>query len=77
MKLTIENRYTKGDIIATIRQWSGLTQVKFAQRIGKTERTVQRYEANELNYNIDTLLEIAKIFNLKITIEQDKNDLCN
>ena len=49
MKLIIrKNRYTKGDIMRIIREWTGLTQKQFAQDIGKSEGSVQKYEADEV-----------------------------
>ena len=53
-----------------IREWTELTQNDFAARIGKSKMTVQAYERNLSNYNIDTLLEIAKEFHLEITIKK-------
>ena len=73
MKLIIrKNRYTKGEIMRIIREWTGLTQKQFAQDIGKSEGSVQKYEADEVNYGIETLLEIVKKHDLVITIEKKK-----
>lgn len=75
MKLIIrKNRYTKGDIMRIIREWTGLTQKQFAQDIGKSEGSVQKYEADEVNYGIETLLEIVKKHDLVITIEKKKKE---
>ena len=75
MKLIIrKNRYTKGEIMRIIREWTGLTQKQFAQDIGKSEGTVQKYEADEVNYGIETLLEIVKKHDLVITIEKKKKE---
>ena len=75
MKLIIrKNRYTKGEIMRIIREWTGLTQKQFAQDIGKSEVSVQKYEADEVNYGIETLLEIVKKHDLVITIEKKKKE---
>ena len=75
MKLIIrKNRYTKGEIIRIIRERTGLTQKQFAQDIGKSEGSVQKYEADEVNYGIETLLEIVKKHDLVITIEKKKKE---
>ena len=75
MKLIIrKNRYTKGEIMRIIREWTGLTQKQFAQDIGKSEGSVQKYEADEVNYGIETLLEIVKKHDLVITIEKKKKE---
>lgn len=69
MKINI-NDYNKGEIIRIIREWTELTQKDFAKKIGKSKRTVEEYESNRVNYNIDTLKKIAKVFDIKITIEK-------
>ena len=75
MKLIIrKNRYTKGEIMRIIRECTGLTQKQFAQDIGKSEGSVQKYEADEVNYGIETLLEIVKKHDLVITIEKKKKE---
>lgn len=75
MKLIIrKNRYTKGEIMRIIREWTGLTQKQFAQDIGKSEGSIQKYEADEVNYGIETLLEIVKKHDLVITIEKKKKE---
>ena len=47
---------------------------QFAQDIGKSEGSVQKYEADEVNYGIETLLEIVKKHDLVITIEKKKKE---
>lgn len=71
MKLNTSD-YGKGDIIKIIRQWTGLTQKEFAQKVGKSKRTIEQYEAGIVNYNIEFIKKISKIFNLEITIEKKK-----
>lgn len=68
----VANKYNKGEIIKIIREWTELTQKDFAESIKKSRRTVQDYESNKTNYNIDTLLDIAKKHNIKITFEKEK-----
>lgn len=73
MKLVIQkNRYTKGEIIKILREWTGKTQKEFAEDIGKSMNSVQKYEADEVNYSIQTLLDIVKKNGLVITIEKKK-----
>lgn len=62
--------YSKGEAIKIIREWTNLTQKEFAKQIGKSKRTVEQYEAGTVNYGIDTLLTIAKKFNINIIIEK-------
>ncbi len=73
MKLIIQkNRYTKGEIIKILREWTGKTQKEFAHDIGKSMNSIQKYEADEVNYSIQTLLDIVKKNGLVITIEKKK-----
>jgi transcriptional regulator with XRE-family HTH domain len=73
MKLVIQkNRYTKGEIIKILREWTGKTQKEFAEDIGKSMNSIQKYEADEVNYSIQTLLDIVKKNGLVITIEKKK-----
>lgn len=69
MKL-IANDYAPEDIFRIIREWTELTQVDFAKSINKSRRSVQGYEAGDYRYSMETLLDIAKKHNLKITIEK-------
>lgn len=71
MKIKATN-YEPKDIIKIIREWTELTQKDFAKSIGKAERTVQGLELGETGYSMKTLLKIAKIHGLEITIEKKK-----
>ena len=73
MKLIIQkNRYTKGEIIKILREWAGKTQEEFAKDIVKSMNTVQKYEADEVNYSMQTLLDIVKKNDFVMTIEKKK-----
>lgn len=63
--------YDRGYFIRIIREWTGLTQREFGKRLGKSERTIQKYEAGTTNYNIKTLEKIAKTFNISIIAEKE------
>lgn len=71
MKFNI-NDYSKGAVIRIIREWTNLTQQEFANRIGKSKRTIEQYEAGKVNYGIDILKKIAKEFNIDIIVEKRK-----
>lgn len=72
-KLKIKaNEYDPKDIIRIIREWTELTQKDFGKTIGKAERTIQGLELGETGYSIKTLLKIAKVHGLVITIEKKK-----
>lgn len=66
----IANDYDPKDIIKIIREWTELTQKDFGKSINRSQRGIQDYEAGRRCYNINTLLDIAKTHNLKITIEK-------
>ncbi len=66
------NDYEPKDIMRIIREWTDLTQEEFGKSIHKGRKTIQHYELGERNYNIVTLLDIAKQHNLIITVEKKK-----
>lgn len=71
MRLVVKNKnYTKGEIIKIMREWTYKTQNEFGQCIRKSESSIQKYEADEVNYSIETLLDIAKEYNITIIFEK-------
>jgi len=73
MKLVVnKNDYTKGEIIKAIREWAGKTQKEFGQEIKRSEISIQKYEADVINYSMQTFLDIAKANNVTITLEKKK-----
>ena len=62
--------YKPSEVIRMIREWTELTQKEFGKSIGKSERTIQDYEAGRIRYNADTLATIAKVHKIKIVIEK-------
>lgn len=62
--------YKPNDVIRMIREWTELTQKQFGKSIGRSERTIQDYEAGRRRYNTETLATIAKTHNIKIIIEK-------
>ena len=61
--------YGRGSFIRFIRESLGMTQKEFAELLKKTERTIQGYEASDINYTIDVLEEIVKNTNVNIIAE--------
>lgn len=61
--------YGRGPFIRFIRESMGMTQKEFAELLKKTERTIQGYEASDINYTIDVLEEIVKNTNVNIIAE--------
>lgn len=64
--------YGRAAFIRIIREWTGLTQKEFGKAIGRSERTIQEYEAGTTNYNVRTLEKIIEIFNISIIAEKKK-----
>lgn len=71
MKVNLKD-YGSGNFIRIIREWTGLTQKEFAERISKSERTIQEYEAGTINYNIKVLRIIEKEFDIEFTAEKKR-----
>ena len=70
MKIVL-NDYNPSEIIRFIRQSTDLTQRQFGKKIGKSEDTVQSYELGRNKMTLNKFLEIAKMFNIKVTMEED------
>ena len=69
LKINIKD-YSRGEIIKFIRQWTGLTQEEFAKIMGKSKRTIEQYEAGNINYKVDFLYKLNKVFNIDIIFEK-------
>lgn len=66
------NDYKPNEIMKIIREWKELTQKEFGKSIGKAQRTIQGIELGTSGYSMKTLLEIARVHHLVITIEKKK-----
>ena len=53
-----------GERLKKIRQENSLTQKQFAERVGVTERGVQRYEAGERKPTFDVIISILDNVNV-------------
>lgn len=69
MKIILDE-YEPKKIIKFVRQSTGLTQEKFGKKIGKSKDTIQSYELGRNKMTLDKFIEITKMFELKITIEE-------
>ena len=52
-----------GERIAQIRKYNRINQSDLADKLGKSLRTVQKYESGEIDIPLSTLAEIAKVLN--------------
>ncbi len=66
----IANEYSPQEIIKIIREWTELTQKNFGATIHRSEKGIQAFELGIRNYDVKTLLQIANVHGLKITIEK-------
>ena len=64
IKLTMSSSEEIGKAIQKQRRAQKITQKEFAQRLGKSERTIQKYESGEILLKIDVLKQIANELNV-------------
>jgi transcriptional regulator with XRE-family HTH domain len=62
-----ENRRI-GQLIREIRKARGLTQMELSELIGVSYQQVQKYEKGNDNISVERLKQIAKAFNVPITL---------
>lgn len=71
MKL-IANNYKPNETFKFIREGLGITQEELAKKIDISKSSIEKYEYGTNNYTFETLIKIAKKYNLKITIELEE-----
>ena len=71
MKL-IANNYKANETFKFLRQGLDLTQEELAKNIKVSKSSIEKYEYGTVNYTFETLLKIAKKYNLNIIIETKK-----
>ena len=64
IKLTMSSSEEIGKAIQKQRRAQKITQKEFAQRLRKSERTIQKYESGEILLKIDVLKKIANELNV-------------
>ena len=64
IKLTMSSSEEIGKAILKQRKAQKITQKEFAQRLGKSELTIQKYESGEILLKIDVLKQIANELNV-------------
>ena len=65
------NDYKDNEIIRIVREWTELTQKQFGESIHRSRHTVQSMELGRSGIYLQTLLDIADIYGLTITIEKE------
>ncbi len=71
MKLNA-TEYPANETFKFIRQGLDLTQEEMAEKIIISKSSIEKYEYGTVNYTFETLIKIAKEYNLKIIIEDEK-----
>ena len=61
--------YKPNELFKILRQNLDLTQEELAKEIKVSKSSIGKYEYGTVNYTFETLLKIAKKYNLTITIE--------
>ncbi len=69
----IANEYETKEIMKIIREWTGLTQRDFGKSLNRSRDSINNIENGRNKVYFDTLMEIAKKYDLKITIEKNAN----
>ena len=64
IKITMSSPEEIGKAIQKQRRAQKITQKEFAQHLGKSERTIQKYESGEILMKIDVLKQIANELNV-------------
>lgn len=70
----IANDYTPQEIAKLLREATDLTQKQFGETIHRSERSVRSLESGTRHLTVETLLNIAKTHNFKITISREEKD---
>jgi transcriptional regulator with XRE-family HTH domain len=63
--------------IRDLRNEFGLTQEELGKKIGQTKSNISKYETGSLEPGIDTLRELAKIFNVSLDYLMGESDIRN
>ncbi len=69
MKINTKN-YKTNEIFKFIRQGLNLTQDELAKGINVSKSSIEKYEYGTVNYTFETLVKIAKVYDLDIIIQK-------
>lgn len=59
---------TLPNVLKTLRKSKGMTQKEIANELNISDRTYGHYETGKREPSIDTLIEIAKYYNISIDV---------
>ncbi len=61
------NKTTLLEQIKRTRKSKGLTQAELAERLGKSEMTIRRWESEERSPRMEEVQKIAQVFNISVS----------
>lgn len=68
MNMAAENYMkTFGQRLKKLREKQGLTQTELARKLGKSLRTVQKYESGEIDIPLSMLYSLSEVFDVTIS----------
>lgn len=53
-----------------MREWSGLKQGEFAEKLGVSRMTIQSYERGVRRYTFETLMKVANMYDYNVIIQK-------
>ena len=71
MKFNLKD-YQAKEALRMIREWTGLNQTDFAKSLNRNRYTIQAWELGRSVPTLKTIYEIAKKYDLDITIEKKR-----
>ena len=69
----VANDYEAKDIIRIIRKNTKLNQTEFGKSLDVSGMTIQGYERGIRRYTFETLMKIAELYDIKITLDIKKS----
>lgn len=61
--------YKTNEVIKFIRQGLNLTQEEFSKDLNISKSSIEKYEYGTCNYSFETLIKVAKKYNLDVIIK--------
>lgn len=66
----IANKYEANEVMKIIREWTNLSQEKFAKELGRSRNGINNIEHNRNRIYLNDFLDICEKFNITITLEK-------
>ena len=69
MKL-IASKYEANEVMRIVREWTNLSQEKFAKELGRSRNGINNIEHNRNRLYFNDFLDICKKFGITVTLEK-------